>query len=135
MIKTSRQVVIFICRQWTNILIRLKLLIGCTNRTDWQTYWHIALDSELPFHTSLGSIKYWLSYLQPTGGRPYNWKCEMKCFCFQLCALALRAELIEGKTNWIHFRYIRSENGSILFCLQLTQHMRQVCGLPPVGCN
>jgi len=26
---------------------------GCTNRTDWQTYWHIALDSELPFHTSL----------------------------------------------------------------------------------
>ena len=53
MIKTSRQVVIFICRQWTNILIRLKLLIGCTNRTDWQTYWHIALDSELPFHTLL----------------------------------------------------------------------------------
>ena len=35
--------------QRTNILIRLKLLIGSTNRTDWQTYWHITLDSELPF--------------------------------------------------------------------------------------
>ena len=44
---------IFINRQRTNIIIRLKLLIGCINRTDWQTYWHIALDSELPFHTSL----------------------------------------------------------------------------------
>ena len=47
--KTSRHVVIFINRQRTNKLIRLKLLIGCTNRTDWHTYWHITLDSELPF--------------------------------------------------------------------------------------
>ena len=47
--KTSRHLVIFINRQRTNILIRLKLLIGWTNRTDWQTYWYIILDSELPF--------------------------------------------------------------------------------------
>ena len=64
---------------------------------------------------ALESIKYWLSYLQLTGGKPYNWKCEMKYFCFQLCALALRAELIEGKTKWIHFRYIRSEMGPFCF--------------------
>ena len=37
--KTSRHVVIFINRQRTNKLFRLKLLIGCTNRTDWHTYW------------------------------------------------------------------------------------------------
>ena len=27
----------------------MKLLIGCTNRTDWNTYWHITLGSGLPF--------------------------------------------------------------------------------------
>ena len=40
---------IFIYRQRTNKQIRLKLLIGCTNRTDWHTYYHITLDPELPF--------------------------------------------------------------------------------------
>ena len=34
LIKTSRQVVIFICRQRTNLQHQIKVLIGCTNRTD-----------------------------------------------------------------------------------------------------
>ena len=66
MIKTSRQVVIFICRQWTNILIRLKLLIGCTNRTDWQTYYHITLDPELLF------LYFIISWAELIGFSPSN---------------------------------------------------------------